>query len=94
MISNEIKCHINTSLGLVVGCIPCIPPSPRVRAWPRQWSYMRIWNRLNAFCFLRYAYFLTWCAHANTTIWSYLYIIEHTVVADEVITSRFNAIFS
>ena len=26
MILNEIKCHVNTSLGLVGGCIPCIPP--------------------------------------------------------------------
>jgi len=24
MIFNEIKCHVNTSLGLVGGCIPCI----------------------------------------------------------------------
>jgi len=31
MIFNEIKCHVNTSLGLVGGCIPCIPPC--VRAW-------------------------------------------------------------
>jgi len=23
---NEIKWHVNTSLGLVGGCIPCIPP--------------------------------------------------------------------
>jgi len=26
MIFNEVKCHVNTSLGLVGGCIPCIPP--------------------------------------------------------------------
>jgi len=26
MIFNEIRCHVNTSLGLVGGCIPCIPP--------------------------------------------------------------------
>jgi len=26
MIFNEIKCHVNTSLGLVGGCTPCIPP--------------------------------------------------------------------
>ena len=26
MIFNEIKCHVNTSLGLLGGCIPCIPP--------------------------------------------------------------------
>ena len=26
MIFNEIKYHVNTSLGLVGGCIPCIPP--------------------------------------------------------------------
>jgi len=26
MIFNEIKCHVNTTLGLVGGCIPCIPP--------------------------------------------------------------------
>ena len=32
MIFNEIKCHVNTSLGLVGGCIPCI--SPYVRACP------------------------------------------------------------
>jgi len=31
MIFNEIKCHVNTSLGLMGGCIPCIPPC--VRAW-------------------------------------------------------------
>jgi len=29
MIFNEIKCHVNTSLGLVGGCIPCIPPCVR-----------------------------------------------------------------
>ena len=32
MIFNETKCRVNTSLGLVGGCIPCIPP-PCVRAW-------------------------------------------------------------
>jgi len=26
MIFNEIKCRVNTFLGLVGGCIPCIPP--------------------------------------------------------------------
>jgi len=26
MIFNEIKGHVSTSLGLVGGCIPCIPP--------------------------------------------------------------------
>ena len=26
MTFNEIKCHVNTFLGLVGGCIPCIPP--------------------------------------------------------------------
>ena len=26
MIFNEIKCHVNISLGLVGACIPCIPP--------------------------------------------------------------------
>jgi len=31
MIFNEIKCHVNTSLGLVGECIPCIPSC--VRAW-------------------------------------------------------------
>jgi len=25
MIFNEIKCHVNAPLGLVGGCIPCIP---------------------------------------------------------------------
>jgi len=29
MILNEIKCHVNTSLGLVGGCIPCFPPCVR-----------------------------------------------------------------
>ena len=31
MIFNEIKCHVNTSLGLVGGWIPCMPLC--VRAW-------------------------------------------------------------
>jgi len=26
--------------------------------WPWQWSCMKIWNLLNTFCFIRYAYFL------------------------------------
>ena len=26
------------------------------------------WNGLNTFGFIQYAYFLTWCAHANTVI--------------------------
>jgi len=43
------------------------------------------WNRLNTFCFIRCAFFLTWCAHANTC---YLYIIEHIEVAGECITSK------
>jgi len=30
MIFNEIKCHVNTPLGLVGGCI-----SPCVRAWAK-----------------------------------------------------------
>jgi len=30
MISNEIKCHVNICLGLVGGCIPCIPLCPRL----------------------------------------------------------------
>ena len=35
MIFNEIKCYVNTSLGLVGGCIPCIPPlCPRLTAVP------------------------------------------------------------
>jgi len=29
MILNEIKCHVNTFLGLVGGCIPYIPPCVR-----------------------------------------------------------------
>jgi len=29
MIFNEIKCHVNTSLGLLGGFIPCITPCPR-----------------------------------------------------------------
>jgi len=55
---------------------------------PRQWFYMRIWNRLNTFCFTRYAYFLTWCSYANTVMYSYLYIIEHIEVADDFIASK------
>jgi len=43
------------------------------------------WNRQNTFCFIRYAFFLTWCAHANTC---YLYIIEHIEVDDEFITLK------
>jgi len=57
----------------------------RLYIQPRQWSYMRTWNRLNTFCFIWYKYFLTWCAHANT-IWSYLYVIDHIEVADEFTT--------
>jgi len=45
------------------------------------------WNRLNTFCFIRYAFFLTWNPHANTC---YLYITEHIEVADEFITSKKN----
>jgi len=30
MIFNEIKCHVNTSLGLVRGCITCTPLCPRL----------------------------------------------------------------
>jgi len=34
MIFNELNCHVNTSLGLVGGCIPCIPPlCPRLPGW-------------------------------------------------------------
>jgi len=29
----------------------------------------------------------TWCAHTNTVIENYLYIIEHIEVTDEFITS-------
>jgi len=29
MIFNELKCRVNTSLGLVGGYIPCIPPCVR-----------------------------------------------------------------
>jgi len=43
------------------------------------------WNRLNTFCFIRYAFLFTWCAHANTC---YLYIIEHIKVSDEFITLK------
>jgi len=32
MIFNEIICHVNTFLGLVGGCIPCIPLCPRLIA--------------------------------------------------------------
>jgi len=30
---NEIKFHVNTSLGLVGGCIPYIPPCVRACWW-------------------------------------------------------------
>ena len=40
------------------------------------------------FCFIRCAYFLTWCAHGNTVMQSYLYIIKHIEVADEFIASK------
>jgi len=33
MIFNEIKCHVNTSLGLVGGCIPFIPPVSAPAHW-------------------------------------------------------------
>jgi len=45
-------------------------------------------NRLNTFGFIRYAYVLTWCAHANTVIYRYPYMVEHIEVADEFITSK------
>jgi len=48
MISNEIKCHINTSLGLVVGCIPWIPPPPVSAPDPDNdliWGYETDWTR-------------------------------------------------
>jgi len=35
MILNEIKCHVNTSLGLVRGIHPLYPPC--VRTWRHQW---------------------------------------------------------
>jgi len=37
---------------------------------------MRIWNRLNTFCFIRYAYFLTGYARTNTAIYCHLYILN------------------
>jgi len=40
MIFNEIKCHVNTSLGLVGGCIPCFPPCFRA------WRYRPLWEPL------------------------------------------------
>jgi len=36
MIFNEIKCHVNTSLGLVGGSIPCIPPCVRACSQHRE----------------------------------------------------------
>jgi len=47
---------------------------------PRQWPYMRIWNRLNAFCFIIYTHF-----SPNVRM---LYIVEHTEVVDEFITEN------
>jgi len=40
MILNEIKCHVNTSLGLMGGCIPCIPPvsAPADLDWILKWN--------------------------------------------------------
>ena len=43
-------------------------PSTHHCVKPWQWSHMRVWNRLNTFCFIWYAYFLTWCAHVNTVM--------------------------
>ena len=40
--------------------------------------HTRIWNRLNTFCFIRCAYFLTWCAHANTNMKLSLIILLNT----------------
>jgi len=42
MIFNEIKCHVHTSLGLVGGCIPCIPPC--VRTWPDGRPIPELWQ--------------------------------------------------
>jgi len=68
-------------------CLTCLTfNSPLYITW--QWSYMRIWNRLKTFWFISYAYFLTWCAHVNTVMLSYLYIIEHIAFADKFITSK------
>jgi len=77
------------AVGAQSKCLPCRPLNISLYITvTMEWSYMRIWNRLNMFCFIRYAYFLTWCAHENTVIQSYLYIIEHIEVADEFITSK------
>jgi len=40
IVFNEIKSHVNTSLGLVRGCIPCIPPC--VRACLPSWHHSRL----------------------------------------------------
>jgi len=42
MIFYEIKCHVNTSLGLVGGCIPCIPPvsAPGIAYYVRESFYL------------------------------------------------------
>jgi len=48
MIFNEIKCHVNTSLGLVGGCIPCIPPVsvPGWRCYKQNFFAARIYPPL------------------------------------------------
>ena len=45
MIFNEIKCHVNTSLGLVGGCIPWIPHPPVSAPAARQYNFVhRKWK--------------------------------------------------
>ena len=56
MIFNEIKCHVNTSLGLVGGIHPLHPP--RVRAWQLLilycFSHVKIFRFLDiSFCMFK-----------------------------------------
>jgi len=42
---------------------------------------MRVWNRLNMACFIGYAYFFTWWAHANVVkTGRFFYIIRFMIV--------------
>jgi len=58
---------------------------------------VRVWNRLNMVCFIRYAYFFTWWAHANAVITGgFVYIIRFMIVIYcwiYVFKNVFNGIF-
>jgi len=53
MILNEIKCYVNTSLGLVEGCIPCIPPVSAPAANTYSVMCYPLWLRILYSCIIR-----------------------------------------